>query len=137
VQRRFAEDAELVDRLGLGEASPLAGYDQLIHWNMDDQVWMQFLTVIQAGGLTDDNPAFDHIRNRYSVVRERIDAHDGDEFDLPHHLGRHDVAALILAAMDGLQLQWLYDPSIDMRRVHRLLISLIESAERGPDASAS
>ncbi|MFE5407606.1 TetR/AcrR family transcriptional regulator [Microbacterium sp. NPDC056569] len=132
VQKRFAEDSELVDRLGLGTASPLAGYDSLIHRNIDHQVWMQFLMVIQAEGLTDENPAFDLIRNRYQAVRERIvtriDSHVGDEFDLPSHLDRRDIATLLLAAMDGLQLQWLYDPTIDMRRTFRMLISLIESS---------
>lgn len=132
VQRRFAEDAELVDRLGQGQASPLIGYDSLIHRNMDHKVWMQFLMVIQAEGLIEENPAFDLIRSRYRVVRERIvhriEEHEGQENDLPSHLNRQDVATLLLAAMDGLQLQWLYDPSIDMRRVHGLLISLIESA---------
>lgn len=132
VQKRFAEDAELVDSFGLGHASPLAGYDSLIHRNIDHQVWMQFLMVIQAEGLTNENPAFDLIRHRYEAVRERIvhriESHAGDEFDLPSHLDRSAIATLLLAAMDGLQLQWLYDPTIDMRSTFRVLTSLIESS---------
>jgi hypothetical protein len=69
-------------------------------------------------------------------IVQRIEAHHGDEFDLPSHLDRRDVATLLLAAMDGLQLQWLYDPSIDMRRVHRLLTSLLESADPGASDDA-
>lgn len=140
VQRRFAEDSELVDSIGLGQASPLAGYDSLIHRNTDHREWVQFLMVIQSEGLLEQNPAFELIRSRYQAVRERIvqriEAHQGDEFDLPSHLDRLDVATLLLATMDGLQLQWLYDPSIDMRRVHRLLTSLLESADPGASDDA-
>lgn len=60
VQTRFAEDAAMVDALGLGEASPFAGYDALVARNIDDRTWVQFLTVITAEGLTEDNPAHGH-----------------------------------------------------------------------------
>ena len=36
------------------------------------------------------------------------------------------------APLDGLQLQWLYDPSVDMRRRIQLLISLISNATEPP-----
>ncbi|WP_432483029.1 TetR/AcrR family transcriptional regulator [Kineococcus esterisolvens] len=142
VQQRFAEDAEIVTRLGLGEASPFAGYDSLVARNIEDPTWVQFLMVITAEGLTEDNPARELIRVRYERVRERIlqrmQAHAGDRYDLPAWLDREDVASLLLAALDGLQLQWLYEPSVDLRRRMALLIDLITNApELSPGETAS
>lgn len=132
VQRRFAEDAELADRLGLGEASPLAGYDTIVARNEADPTWVQFLTVITADGLTEDNPAHELIRLRYQRVRERmrdrIVSHSGDRYGLPDHLNPDDVASLLLAALDGLQVQWLYDDSVDMRGRIALLVDLLTHA---------
>lgn len=136
VQRRFAEDAGLADRFGLGESSPFAGYDAMVARNIDDPTWVQFLMVITADGLTEDNPAHELIRVRYERVRDRIRdrirSHRGDEYELPAHLDVDDVASLLLAALDGLQLQWLYDDSVDMRRRIRLLIDLISNATEPP-----
>jgi AcrR family transcriptional regulator len=136
VERRFAEDSGLADRLGLGGASPFAGYDAMVARNIDDPTWVQFLSVITADGLTEDNPAHELIRVRYQRVRDRIrdriSSHEGDQYELPAHLDPEDVASLLLAALDGLQLQWLYDDSVDMRRRIQLLISLITNATEPP-----
>jgi AcrR family transcriptional regulator len=139
VQRRFAEDAEMVDGLGVGEASPFAGYDALLARNIADPRWPQFLMVITAEGLTENNPAHELIRVRYARVRERMVqrmlSHAGDMYDLPEWIDREDVASLLLAALDGLQLQWMYDDSVDMRRRIRLLIDLITNAHEAPDSA--
>jgi AcrR family transcriptional regulator len=131
VQSRFGEDAAIVDRLGLGNASPFAGYDTLMSRNTDDRVWVQFLMVIMAEGLTENNPAHELIRVRYERVKERMKqrllAHAGDEFDVAPNLDRGDLVVLFLAVLDGLQLQWLYDDSVDMRRVVRLMVELVTS----------
>lgn len=136
VQRRFEEDAGLADRLGLGGASPFAGYDAMVARNIADPTWVQFLSVITADGLTEDNPAHELIRTRYERVRtrirDRILSHRGDQYELPAHLDPDDVASLLLAALDGLQLQWLYDDSVDMRRRIQLLIQLITTATEPP-----
>lgn len=135
VQQRFAEDAALVDHWGLGEHSPLAGYDKLINRNIQDPMWVQFLMVIMAEGLTEDHPAHELIRVRYARVRERMKqrilAHAGDRYDLPGGLDRDVLVVLFLAALDGLQLQWLYDDTIDMQRVIRMMIGLINGDTTG------
>jgi AcrR family transcriptional regulator len=136
VQRRFAEDAGIADRLSLGESSPFAGYDTMVARNMADPTWVQFLSVITADGLTEDNPAHELIRVRYQRVqermRDRITSHQGDRYGLPAHLDPADVASLLLAVLDGLQLQWLYDDSVDMRRRVQLFIDLISNATEPP-----
>ena len=136
VQGRFAEDAGLTDRMGLGEASPFAGYDAMVARNIADATWVQFLMVITADGLTEDNPAHELIHVRYERVRarirDRILSHAGDRYELPAHLDAEDVASLLLAVLDGLQLQWLYDDSVDMRRRVQLFIDLITNATEPP-----
>ncbi len=133
VQRRFAEDAGIADGLGLGEVSPFAGYDTMVARNIADPTWVQFLSVITADGLTEDNPAHELIRVRYERVRarirDRIVSHVGDRYELPDHLDPDDIASLLLAVLDGLQLQWLYDDTVDMRRRVQLFIDLVTHSD--------
>lgn len=139
VQNRFTEDAAIVDRLGLGAASPFGGYETLVDRNAHDRIWVQFLMVIQAEGLTEDNPAHELIRARFARVRSRmlhrIRTHEGDPFDIPAGIDRDDLVVLFLAALDGMQLQWLYDESIDMPRIVRLLVDLVASYPVQPSES--
>jgi len=139
VQSRFADDLELVTRLTAGETSPFAAYDALVSRNTENRTWVQFLMVITAEGLTADNPAHELIRARYDRVREqmlqRILLHAGDEFDIPTWIDRKEIVSLFLAAVDGLQLQWLYDDSIDMRKQIKLLIDLMNRAHGDQPAS--
>lgn len=48
-----------------------------------------------------------------------------------------DMAALVIAASDGLQTQWLLDPAVDIARSLRLLELILTPDGAGPDTSAS
>ncbi|WP_419818776.1 TetR/AcrR family transcriptional regulator [Glaciibacter flavus] len=76
---------------------------------------VQAYAVLSAESVTDGHAAREFFRKRYRVLREDVDAafrelcaqedvSDSDRID--------KAAASILAVMDGLQLQWLLDPSI-------------------------
>jgi hypothetical protein len=62
-------------------------------------------------------PAHEFFQNRYerirSVVAERIES-DQAKGRLPRELDPVDTASELIALMDGLQMQWLRQPSIDM-----------------------
>ena len=76
---------------------------------------VQAYAVLSAESVTDGHAAREFFQKRYRVLREDVDAafrelcaqedvSDSDRID--------KAAASILAVMDGLQLQWLLDPSI-------------------------
>ncbi|WP_313542110.1 TetR/AcrR family transcriptional regulator [Leifsonia aquatica] len=75
---------------------------------------VQVYTVLSAESVTDEHPARSYFEDRYRTLRREID----DAFrELCAQEGVTDpqsvdkAAASILAVMDGLQLQWLLEPS--------------------------
>jgi hypothetical protein len=48
--------------------------------------------------------------------------------DVSQATDRELLARLLIAVMDGLQIQWLLDPSFDMRRTFEAFAGLIETA---------
>jgi AcrR family transcriptional regulator len=68
---------------------------------------------------------------RYARVRDRLAADIADRKQagtLPPSLDAEVAAALLVAAADGLQTQWLLDPEVDMAAHLSSLVSLLSSA---------
>lgn len=63
-----------------------------------------------------DHPAHDYLVARYTATRaslaERLAAPSGGK--LPAQLTPESAATLLIAVLDGLQTQWLLDPSVDI-----------------------
>ncbi|WP_208109501.1 TetR/AcrR family transcriptional regulator [Microbacterium sp. BK668] len=95
---------------------------------------VQTYAVLAAESVTEGHPAQDYFRDRFARLRDKIagvlaevsglDASDPDV--------RDDASALI-ALMDGLQVQWLLDPSaVDMPRVvEKMLDELVDRLRTG------
>src|SRR3954454_514213 len=93
----------------------LAGMREIVAANASQRGLVQAFTVLSAESVTDSHPAQDFFRQRYRKGRRKLAevlTTSGAE------LSEDDprlAAALVLAVMDGLQLQWLLDPDeIDM-----------------------
>ncbi len=90
---------------------------------------VQVYTVLSAESVTDDHPATVYFQERYRTLRREIDAafrelcaQEGVED--PGTIDR--AAASILALMDGLQLQWLLDPTaVDLAKASAFAIEAI------------
>ncbi|GAA3586363.1 TetR/AcrR family transcriptional regulator [Kribbella ginsengisoli] len=89
----------------------------------------QLYVVLSADGVTDEHPAQDYFRSRYDGLRSMI----ADEIRLAQAAGEvagdkdpQELATLIIAVMDGLQIQWLYNPeAVDMGGLVRKLIGAL------------
>lgn len=102
---------------------------------------VQVYTVLSAESVTDDHPARAYFENRYRTLRSDL---DGAFREL---CAREDVtdpgtvdkaSAAILAVMDGLQLQWLLDPSaIDLGAASAFAIEAIVNGVLRPGPSLS
>ncbi|MBV1855925.1 TetR/AcrR family transcriptional regulator [Catellatospora tritici] len=89
---------------------------------------VQSFTVLAADSVTDEHPARPFFTERYRAVRavmaEAIRRDLGD--DLPPGLTHEQAGALLVAVMDGLQLQWLLDPDeVRMTETFRAFVTLL------------
>lgn len=137
----LVELLEQRDLLGLQEAGgePPRGRELLQHLvdtmarNMTRPVTTQMYAVLSVEGATEAHPARSWFLDRYQRLRALIataiidGACDGD-FEAPADV--KETAAALIAVMDGLQIQWLYEPdSVDMAEVTcRVINALVRPA---------
>ncbi|MDT0326905.1 TetR/AcrR family transcriptional regulator [Nocardiopsis lambiniae] len=97
----------------------------------------QLYAVLSAESATENHPAQDWFRDRYTILRRDIEGAVLDRLD-PEHRGAAGApgpdgrsaagaaAAAVIAVMDGLQVQWLLDPeAVDMAEVTGLVIDAL------------
>lgn len=100
---------------------------------------VQTYAVLSAESVTDDHPAREFFQVRYRTLRnEAVEAFEGmcteRGVDAPASV-RH-AAAAILAVMDGLQIQWLLDPTrVDLGEASSFAIDAIVSSVLDPQGS--
>ncbi|GAA0673610.1 TetR/AcrR family transcriptional regulator [Kitasatospora atroaurantiaca] len=103
---------------------------------------------LAAAAAEPEHPAHDFFAERYRVLRQRIAGAvaagrpSGEPASPAGQACDADWAArVLLAATDGLQLQWLLDPSIDMAsdiaRLRDVLLDALDRAGGGKEADLS
>jgi AcrR family transcriptional regulator len=118
---RFSTDAS-------SNSTGLEQLAELVAYNATRPGIVQSFTVLSAESVTEDHPARPYFAERYPATRRRLAeavcAELGDQ--LPAGLTPQQAAALLVAVMDGLQLQWLLDPDeIDMPALFRAFVALL------------
>ena len=97
---------------------------------------VQVYTVLSAESVTEDHPAKAFFEDRYRVLRREVDAAfrelcAQEGVTEPETLDK--ASASILAVMDGLQLQWLLDPTaVDLAGASEFAIQAIVNGVLGP-----
>jgi AcrR family transcriptional regulator len=82
---------------------------------------VRLFTTLSAESTDPDHPAHDHFVQRYESVRAHVAdrlARDSAEGRLPPGVDPAIAARIMLAVMDGLQIQWLLDPSQEMETAY-------------------
>lgn len=104
--------------------------------NRDVPGLVRLYATLSADALQNDHPAStEFIRERFRMLRERLAARIREEQadgQVSADIDPTDAAALVIAASDGLQVQWLLAP--DTVDVHRSL-ALLEHILPGPDTT--
>lgn len=82
---------------------------------------VRLFTTLSAEATDPDHPAHEHFVERYERVRgfstSRL-AEESAEGRIPAGVDPAIAARLMMAVMDGLQIQWLLDPTLDMDQAY-------------------
>ncbi len=104
LEHRDAVDATAASDLAGGENDPRALLDAVMLRNSRQPEIVRLYSVLGAEALDENHPAHTYFARRYERSRKDIQRH------LTGHVVDPAAAAVhVLAAMDGLQLQWLRD----------------------------
>jgi AcrR family transcriptional regulator len=111
-----------------GSAWPMEMMASLVEYNATRPGIVQVFTVLAGDSVTEDHPAREYFKDRYRWVRhnavESLRNEYGDE--LPGGLTPEQAAPLLIAIVDGLQVQWLHDPeAVDMPASFRDFVKLL------------
>ncbi len=109
----------------------LNAYRELAEHNQTLPGLVQLFTVLVAESIDEQHPGHNFFRQRYQDLRERTT----DYLRKAQQLGevRDDISAedlviLLFAMMDGLQIQWLYEPGkIAMARLFEQFLGLVRA----------
>ncbi|GHJ49279.1 TetR family transcriptional regulator [Catellatospora sp. TT07R-123] len=117
-----------LDRHAYPDDCGLDALEKVVAHNTARPGLVQSFTVLAADSVTDEHPAKPFFTERYRAVRavmaEAVRRDLGD--DLPAGLTHEQAGALLVAVMDGLQLQWLLDPDeVRMTDAFRAFVALL------------
>lgn len=95
-------------------ADSFAVLDALVHRNSEQREVVRLYTILSAEALDPSHPAHDYFQSRNEFVRTRLTS-VAEKWGLDPRF----FAAEVLGFMDGLQLQWLRDESLDLEALWR------------------
>ncbi|WP_405853424.1 TetR/AcrR family transcriptional regulator [Streptomyces sp. NBC_00090] len=109
--------------------------ESLVEYNAMRPGIVQTFSALLGESVTDGHPAREFFTERYGQVRSSMADVLRLEFGerLPSGLTPEEVAPLLTAVVDGLQYQWLLDPSaVDMPAAFRDFLRLLRGDEKRP-----
>ncbi|MCB8906864.1 MULTISPECIES: TetR/AcrR family transcriptional regulator [unclassified Streptomyces] len=109
--------------------------ESLVEYNAMRPGIVQTFSALLGESVTDEHPARQFFTERYALVRANMAQVLRLEFGdrLPSGLSPERAAPLLTAVMDGLQYQWLLDPTaVDMPAAFRDFLHLLHGGEARP-----
>jgi len=116
---RTRDELDEEGKLELGGSLALSAIMDTHYENMRHQTLLELHTVLSAEAVSTDHPGHEYYTDRYAQLRLYLTfayktLRETDHVSLP--ADDSTLAAMTIALMDGLQVQWLYDPgSIDVK----------------------
>lgn len=111
----------------LGTTDTFSALVDTIAHNSEVGGLVRLYTQLSADATDSQHPAHSYFAQRYASLRETMTAEIESSQragTLREDIGAERLATLVIAAMDGLQTQWLLDPSIDMTAAVSTIIDL-------------
>jgi AcrR family transcriptional regulator len=117
-----------------GSESVFEAFLELARANTADPEWVRLASVLMAESVAHDHPAHRYFRDRSERIARAMAAGLRDLEPNPER--RLSIARVLNASWDGLRMNWLLDPSIDVVADLRLLVDVVRRGAAEP-ASAS
>ncbi|OQQ21534.1 TetR family transcriptional regulator [Prescottella equi] len=116
----------------------LSHLEQVVEFNAERPGVVQTFTALAAESAIGQHPAREFFTERYAGARgvftELLRREFGDR--LPGGLTPEQAAPLLIAVMDGMQIQWLLAPEdVDMPAAFRNFVALLASGDRSEDGT--
>ena len=111
-----------------GGHATLTALQDLVAYNATTRELVQMFTVLVGEGVSADHPAHQYFVDRYERLRHgqtRALHHGQESGELRADLDMSLVASLILAVMDGLQIQWLLEEDVEMPPRFAMFIEML------------
>ncbi len=130
-------ERDRIDRERFGQAlrddfaTPLALLQALVEYNETVPGLVQLFTVLVAESVDERHPGHEFFKQRYQTLREQsitvlreAQAQGEIRSDIP----AEDLVIMLFAMMDGLQVQWLYEPErIQMATLFEQFLRLLKA----------
>jgi AcrR family transcriptional regulator len=131
LERRDEESSGHIEE-SFRDSSAVDALLSLARYNMANPESMRLYAVESAESLEPDHPAHEFFLSRYNRVRATV----AERVRRDQKLGQFspdtdpwEFAAGVIALMDGLQVQWLLDPSFDMAAVMSLYLAQFQKEQ--------
>lgn len=116
-----------------GGPAPNAGESvaRLVHHNAEVPGLVQLYARFSSDAAEPGHPAHEYFRERYELTRKLLqDSIERMRADgrLQTDLSSEHLAVIMVALIDGLQMQWMYEPAVDMADHVSQLWSLITTS---------
>jgi len=112
-----------------GVQAPLVSFQELVAYNETVPGLVQLFAVLVAESIDEKHPAHGFFKQRYQNLRElniAVLREAQSRGEIRSDIPAEDLATLLYAMMDGLQVQWLYEPEqIDMARLFEQFLRLL------------
>lgn len=138
-QHEAADDALLLRPLSRGGANVIDGLAELIVESASNRVGVRLFAVLVAESTAPEHPGHEYMRRRYEKLRDRLIgalASGIEAGTIRADAPLVPIASSLMALIDGLQLQWIYDHDVDMRAAFDVAADSVR-ATIGPSALAN
>jgi len=129
---RDAQDEEkyssLVDPDNLSLSKYFSLLEKLVAQNEEITGLVRLFTILVSESIRSDHPSHDYFVNRYGRARETLAGPFStlDDIEIPADIDLNNLSTLIIAVMDGLQIQWLLDPeNVSMSQTFKLFSEIV------------
>ncbi len=127
-------DRERYDPALHGEIkNPLDLFQELVEHNVNVPGLVQLFTVLVAESIDEQHPGHDFFKQRYQELRERtvdVLSEAQRQGEIRSDIPAADIVIILFAMMDGLQIQWLYEPEkVDMAGLFSRFLGLLKGEE--------
>jgi AcrR family transcriptional regulator len=111
--------------------TPLALLQELVEYNETVPGLVQLFTVLVAESIDEQHPGHEFFKQRYQNIREQNIAvlrEAQARGEVRSEIPAEDLVIMLFAMMDGLQVQWLYEPEhIDMAHLFEQFVRLLRT----------